>query len=277
MKININGSIVEITDEDLSKAIEDKKDSIDITNDDIVVRSKEDFDTFTTNTRNEGKLAGTEIGRKELFEALEIDSEGTGAHKSVEKSKALITTWQTGITSTALTDANIAPDKKVKELETDLATLRTNLVTSEGQTTALQGQFDTYKKDQNLSGQYSSSIPDNVIMDKGDMATILKTKLRADIQDGRTVALDSSGNVMKHKTTLEPLSFGEAVTNFFTDNPQYIKTTDGGAGGVDSTGANGKQSFEDFTKEMVDAGHRPNDIKFTAVMTERLKAGTLAA
>ena len=39
MKININGSIVEITDEDLSKAIEDKKESIDITNDDIVVRS----------------------------------------------------------------------------------------------------------------------------------------------------------------------------------------------------------------------------------------------
>jgi hypothetical protein len=276
MKININGNEVEVDNETLSKAIEEKTESIDITNEEIVIRSKEDFETFTTNTRNEGQTIGAEIGRKELFKALDIDSEGTGAHKSVDKSKTLITEWQTGITSNALTDAKIAPDKKVEELTADLNTLRANLETSQGETLAVQNRFDTHVKDQKLSGQFTSAIPDNVIMDKADMATILRTKLRADIQDGRTVALDSSGNVMKNKTTLEPLAFGDAVTNFFTDNPQYLKTTDGGAGGGDSTGTTGKQSIEEFTKEMVDAGHRPNDVKFNAVMQERMKAGTLA-
>jgi hypothetical protein len=276
MKININGSIVEVADDAITKAIEEKTESIEIKDENLIVRSKDDFDTYTTNTRNEGQIIGAEIGRKELFKALEIDSEGTGAHKSVDKSKSLINDWQTGLVTAALTDAKIAPDKKVDELTKDLGTLRDNLKSKEGDLLTLQGSFDNYKKDQTLSTQYSSAIPDNVIMDKNDMATILRTKLRADIQDGRTVALDTEGNVMKNATTLEPLAFKDAVTNFFTQNPQYIKSSEGGANGKDSGNSGGKQSFEEFTKEMVDAGHKPNDEQFTAVMSERLKAGTLS-
>jgi hypothetical protein len=276
MKFNINGSEVEVDNEALTKAIEEKTESIDIKNDDLVVRSKEDFDTFTTNTRNEGQTIGAEIGRKELFKALEIDSEGTGAHKSIDKSKALLNTWQAGLTETALTDAKIEPDKKVQELNRDLETLRGNLQTEKDNNITLQSQFDGYKKDQTLATQYSSAIPDNVIIDKSDMATILRAKLKADIIDGKTVALNSNGEVMKNKTTLEPLSFGEAVTDFFATNTQYIKSSDGGAGGGDSGGGNGKQTIEEFTKEMIDAGHRPNDGTFNSVMQERIKAGTLA-
>jgi hypothetical protein len=276
MKFNINGSEIEVDNEALSKAIEEKTESIDIKNEDLVVRSKEDFETFTTNTRNEGQTIGAEIGRKELFKALEIDSEGTGAHKSIDKSKALLTTWQEGLTSTALTDAKIAPDKKVEELTNDLNILRGNLTAEKDKNTELIGQFEGYKKDQTLATQYSTAIPDNVIMDKSDMATILRTKLKADIIDGKTVALNANGEVMKNSTTLEPLSFGEAVSDFFATNTQYIKGSDGGAGGGDSGGGNGKQSIEEFTKEMIDAGHRPNDATFNSVMQERLTAGTLA-
>ena len=113
MKININGNTVEIEDEVITKAIEEKTESIDIKSDTLVIRSTADEATFSENKRTEGIAVGAEIGRKEVIKGLGI--EGEGLHKSDEVSIKAIQDFSSGLVTKALEDAKIEPNAKIEE------------------------------------------------------------------------------------------------------------------------------------------------------------------
>lgn len=275
MKFNIKGNTVEVSDEDLSKALEDKAESIELKTDELEVRTKEDFETYTNNIRSEAKNQGEEIGRKELFKSLELDSEGTGAHKDVNKSVDLLKTWSGGLVDNALSEAKIEPDKKVQELTADLNTMRTNFQTEQQRVVEAQSELTEFKTGIDMRKAIAKALPDNLNIPEDDMVLLLSNRVPVKKSDsGGFVALNGSGDVMKNQN-LEPLPLKEAFAPFFNDNPHYLKAADGGAGGGDSGTGGSKQSFEEFTKEMSEQGITPNSMQFNDIMMSRVKDGKL--
>ena len=276
MKFNINGSTVEVSDEDLSRAIEEKTESLDVKAEDLEVRSKSDFEVYTTNIRAEAKTQGEEIGRKELFKTLELDTEGTGAHKDLNKSVEALNTWSNGLKDQALLDAKIEPDKKVQELTDDLKIMRGQFNEEQQKVAEVKGQFTEFKTGIEKTAAIAGALPDNLNIPKDDMILLLSSRVPVKKNDnGIFVATDSTGNTIKNQN-LEPLSLKDAFIPFFNDNPHYLKKADGGAGGGDSGTGGSKQSFEEFTKEMTDQGMRPNSPQFNDIMIQRMKDGKLA-
>ena len=112
MKLSINGTEIEVSDADLTAAIE-KKEGVSITNDDLYVNTTEKNNTYIDNLKKEQITIGSDIGRKELFKSLDIDYDGTGAHKDDEKAKALMNSWAKGLSDEAVKQAGVAPEVKV--------------------------------------------------------------------------------------------------------------------------------------------------------------------
>ena len=81
MKLNINGREIEVADEELSKAIEEKKESLEIKSD-LSIRTAEEETTFVENLKTGSNTAAYEIGRKNVLKGLGIEVEGQ--HKSDE-------------------------------------------------------------------------------------------------------------------------------------------------------------------------------------------------
>lgn len=277
MKILINGVVTEVDNDALKKAIEDNSESFEIKSEDFVIRTAEDQTTYETNLKSASQTIGEEIGRKNLFKALDIDIEGTGAHKDVNKSVETLTGWSNGLTQKAITDANIEPNKKVEELTRDLETLRNSKTEAETKYSDLQNQFTSYKNDLTVSNAFNNAMPDNLTIPKDDMSMLVRNKIKTGFDDnGNITVLDANGNVKKD-SNLNPVTLESEINSFFDQNKMYLKKAEGGSGEGDSTGGNGngKQSLEAFTKEMSEQGIKPNTEQFNSIMSDRIKAGSL--
>lgn len=274
MKFNINGNEVEIKDEDLAKAIEEKKESIDLTIEDVIIRSTTDEATFKENTEKAAQVVGMEIGRKNLLKGFGIEVDG--AHKEESKSIEAFTSHITSKVASELENAKIAPDKKVEELQKDKDQLILN-------NTSLQEQFDNFKKDSVVKDQnqkrintLSGLIPENTLNTREDTLTIMSVKLNTGFsEEGIMFGIGEDGKPMKNTKTMEFLSMKEVVSNFFDDNQSLLKGSSGGANGGDSSGGDNKQTFEEFVEETSKDNIAPNSTAFNTLMIERQKAGTL--
>lgn len=275
MKLNINGKEVEVSDEDLSKALEEKVDTFEVKAESLTIRSEEEETSFKENLRKEGIATGAEIGRKEVLKGFEL--EGDGLHKSDATAIDAIKGLMKENTDAALKDANIEPDKKVAELEKDLGTLRTTIDTQEKTIADKELMFSSFKKQQTMESAFADLIPDNGLLPNKDLLTIMKANIKADVDDnGNVFGIGADGQPIKD-STLNVLPMKEVVSTFFNDNPHLLKKAEGGGGGDggDSGGDGGKQSLEDFTKEMNDAGHQTNGEEFNKQLQERIKAETV--
>lgn len=273
MKLNINGKLIEVADEEITKAIDEKKEQIDVTAD-LVLRTKEEDTTFQENLKKETIKIGAEIGRKEVIKGLGIEKEGV--HKSDETAIATLKDWAEVFASQKLEAAKIEPNKKVDELTKDLNTLKATIQEKETAYNGVLNEFNNYKKSNKINSDLSGAIPDNVILPKEDMMTIIGMKVKLDVDDNnRTIGIGADGQPLKNQTTLEPLPIKDVVNNFFSENPQYLKGSSGGAGGSDSLDKSGVQSIDQFIAEQTQLGIKPNSEQFNNVMQERIKAGTL--
>ena len=274
MKLDINGKIIELDKETVQKALEDENPVIELKKEDLIIRSKDEDSVFSENLRKEGIATGAEIGRKEVIKGIGI--EGEGLHKSDESAISAIKTWHESSVSTALKDAGQEPDKKLAEKDKDIRTLQTTVADLQEQKQSLESNFATYKKDITIQSTLSSLIPENAILPKNDMLKLMKDGLTLDIdENGHVYGIGSDGQPMKDPTTLALKPVKDVIKGYFDQNPQYLKKSDGGAGGGDSGGASGKQSMAEFITEMKEAGHTVNGAEFNNIMGERIKAGTL--
>ena len=276
MKLNINGKVIEVSNEDLSKALEEKKDSIDLKSDDFIVRTKDEDDLFAKNKEKEGLSIGAEIGRKELIKGLGIESDG--AHKSDKTAIEAIKNIISGNVTKALTDAKIEPNKKIEELKADMELLRSNLTKSQDELKNKSSEFQSFKQGLEVDNELISLMPDNTLLPKKEMLILFKSKQKVEkLESGQTVGLGIDGQPLKNTTTLQALPLKEVVTNFFSENSQYLKGAEGGAGGSDSSGGNSKKSWEQFEKEQSEKGHQLNGEEYIKDMQDEIKAGRLEA
>lgn len=274
MKFNINGNEVEIKDEDLTKAIEEKKESFDLKIEDVVIRSTEEEATFKENTEKAAQVVGMEIGRKNLLKGFGIEVDG--AHKEESKSIEAFTSHITSKVASELESAKIAPDKKVEELQKDKEQLILN-------NTSLQDQFDNFKKDSVVKDQnqkrintLSGLIPENTINTREDTLTLMNARLNTGFNEkGVMFGIGEDGEPMKNTKTMELLPMKEVVSNFFDNNKSLLKGSSGGANGGDSTGGDNKQTLVEFVEETSKDNIAPNSTAFNTLMIERQKAGLL--
>ena len=273
MKININGKMVEVDNDILSKAIEDKTESIEVKAD-FVMRTKAEDELFTTNLKKESTKIGAEIGRKEVIKGLGIETDGS--HKSDTTSIESIKEWSNGMIKQSLLDAKIEPNKKLEERDSDILTLKGTIKGLEEKNSTLGSDFSSFKKTQTIQNSLSSLIPDNAILPREDMMSLISNKIKVDVNEhGQVFGIGADGNPLKNSTTLELTPLKEIVGTFFAENTQYTKGASGGAGGGDSRGADATQSIEKFIEEMADNNTDPNSPEFLKQMEERMSAGTL--
>ena len=275
MKLNINGNLVDVDVEAFNKAIEDKQESFEIKSDDLVIRSTESQELYETNLKKEVGDYKVEIGRKEVLNALGLETEGKGLHKSVDKSVGAINEFISEYTKTALNDAGKAPDGKIKELTNDLETLRGNLSAKDLEIESAKGEFNTYKKNQTISNVLSNNIPENTILPKSDILTIVSSQISLDIDDnGNSFGYGKDGQPIKDGDR-SVVSGDNIVKSFFENNPQYLKPVTGGAGGGDSTGNGGKIKFDDLVKQQASIGNSPSSAEFKAEAARLQSTGVL--
>ena len=275
MQLNINGNTVDLDIEAFNKAIEDKQESFEIKSDDLVIRSTESQNLYEENLKKEVGDYKVEIGRKEVLNALGIENEGKGYHKSVDKSIGAINDFISQSTKTALEEAGKAPDGKIKELTTDLETLRGNLLAKDSEIEAAKGEFNTYKKNQTISNVLMNNIPENTILPKADIMTIVKSQINLDIDDnGNSFGLGKDGQPIKDADR-SVIGGDNIVKSFFDNNPQYLKAASGGAGGGDSTGNGGKIKFDDFVKQQSSIGNTPSSAEFKQEAARLQSTGNL--
>jgi len=273
MQLNINGKTIEVSNDDLKQALEENKETFELSSEDLVVRSKEDDTKYIENLRNEGQKAGIEIGHKNILRGLGI--EGEGLHRASDKALEAINGFVTGKVSDELKSAQLEPNKKVEELTKDLETLRSNLGTKEQAFEDLQNQFGTYKKRQTIDSRLMELIPDNTVIPKKDVLKLMADNIKLDLNDsGQIFGVGSDGQPLKdeHLNLLQDKSI---VSKYFDENPHYLTKPQGGNGGADSNGGASKQSVQDFNKEMKDAGYELNSPKFVEIMNQRIAAGKL--
>ena len=262
MKLNINGNSLDLDIEAFNKAVEGGQESFDIKSDAFVIRSTESQTLYEDNLKKEVGDYKVEIGRKEVLNALGIENEGNGFHKSVDKSIGAIKDFINQSTKSALEEAGKAPDGKIKELTTDLETLRSNLLAKDSEIEAAKGEFNTYKKNQTISNVLSSNIPENTILPKSDILTIVSSQISLDIdENGNSFGYGKDGQPIKDGDR-SVISGDNIVKTFFDNNPQYLKQASGGAGGGDSTGEGGKIKFNDFIKQQGEIGNTPSSAEF---------------
>lgn len=276
IKFNIGGVIIEKEFDEISQASEKgteikiESDKLIVKSEDNIVYKKEDFETFKTNLSNDeykkGKTAGIEMAVKDAKEKHGLEFEGRSMDNFADAFKNKIES-----------DSKIEPNAKVKELQTDLESVRGNY-------TSLQSDFDTYKtgiaeketrakKDATLL----SFIPENGLkVSRGITAMALKTESGIDIdydEHGKSV-VTMNGEIVKNKTTLAPIDPATFITEQLT-SLDLIKKADGGKGGGDDTGNGSVSNYDKFVEEMEANDISEGSEKFGIEMNKRIKEKTL--
>jgi ribosomal protein S13 len=272
MKLNINGKIVEIEDSILSKAIEDKTESIEVKSE-LVIKTKEEHDSYTSNVKKEDRVIGVEIGRKEVLRGLGI--EGEAVHKDVETAVKAAQDALSSAATKALENAKIEPDKKVKELQGDLKAIQAALADEKKANELNQSNFENYKKEEKIGSYLRDNLPKDLVLPAKDMIKLVKDDIKLNLdENGNIYGLGTDGQPLKDENR-NLVTGDKIIASYFEKNVHYRKPLEGGAGGGDSTGGSSKKTLAEFTKEQTEAGVLPNSPKFIEAMQSQQEAGKL--
>jgi hypothetical protein len=275
MKFKIGQVEIEVSNEDVSKAIETgelelKSDKLIEKTEDTVIYSKSDFDTYTENIKKEEykatKQKAEEMAMKAVKNEFGFEIEG---YKDVK-------TFVSSVKEKIIEDAKIKPDQKIQTLENDLAQVRENLKAKETEFTTFKEsvvQKETRaKKDAILAGL----IPKEGLKVSTDITLLaLKNKgLDVNLTDDGKTEFVFNGEVIKNASTLEPTDGKDFVLNKLTELELFTKPN-GGAGGGDETGGSQAGSYEAFVKEMKSQDIDEGTSEFNVEMNKRISDKTL--
>lgn len=268
VKIVINGQVIELPKESITQGIE--KGEVTITDENILMFKKEEYETRTKNIEkesyNKGKKDGVEIEWKETKRKLGIDIEGKNGDEIIDAYRVKI-----------LADAKVEPNEKIKEHEKTIGQLRVNLTKAETEKNELQISFQKKEKDMKISSILYNTIPDKAVNEtftKNDIISLYKSNgFGVDISDGKEVAT-FNGEIVKDDKTLEPLSVKTVVEKFVNDKG-LIKKEPGRDDKDKVLIKDQKNTLDAFEKEMKEKGIKYNSPEYISEMKSRIKDKTL--
>lgn len=167
------------------------------------------------------------------------------------------------------------PSEREKQLEADLNQMTMNFQSEQEKATGLEQQLGQIKTEATISGALNLGSIDsgNLLLPKSDIDTLFKTKNTIKQTENGLVLMNPDGTIKKNDKTLAPISVTEAYQSYVESN--FVKKPSGGSGGDDDPGGSGGASYDDFVKEMSDAGHREGSERFNQELIKRQKDGTL--
>jgi hypothetical protein len=255
-----------IKEGELKTIIEDKDEKpLPVAIDTFEIVPKTEYDTRITNMKKEAGTAAVEIAVKEARTKLNLDFQG----KTVENLIA-------AANKKALEDAKIEPDKKVKELSTDLEKMKNNYETEKQRADRIEGEYKQKEKLRTINTNIVGALPKQTIIPLDEVAELALRKAAAngivpDISDTGAVIFKKGDDILKDKN-LVPLKADEVLKDFYTP---YIKPATGGDGGGDGTGQAKPGSFDAFCIEMNEKGIREGTKAFNDEMKDRITKKTL--
>ena len=253
----------------LKAAIENEED-VDIEIGELVILTKEDHDKREANiikreeeVKKNSKDVGVEMAIKQVRNDRGLDFEG----KTMDNLLA-------AVEAKVLSDAKIAPDKKISELEGDIKQMRTNFQQEQEKTEGLQERLNGISNDSVISNQLTLGDIDsgNLNLSKSRIDSLFLAENKIEVREGIPVGIDNSGDPIKDKTTLDLIPVSDLYQDFAKT---FVKQTTGGAGLGNEGGKTGEGTYDSFKKEMETQGINEGSEKFAITMNERLGDGTL--
>jgi hypothetical protein len=255
---------LKLEDGSLSSAIENEEE-VDVEIPELVIKTKEDHESFVKNTADDAKIAGVEMAVKDARTKLGLDFEGKTIDNLLDAHG-----------KKTLTDAKDElgePDTKIAELKKDNDLLRGNLTKKDEEIVSLKSNMETTQTQLEIDQKLNSVIPDNLNISNGDALILFKNKHDVSLGDNKELVIRKDGEVLKNSENANPLSAKEVMTDFAT--PFVTKPGGGGGGDDEPGGGGGTDALGAFTKEMKEKGHDEGSQAFNMEMQKRIANGTL--
>jgi len=257
MKIKIGNLTFEVSKEQLDGSSEEL-----VLGEGLIIRNAEEETSFIENHKRDARREGVEIAVKKQRETLGLDFQGKTVDNLLEHYKNKV-----------LADAQIEPAEQLKKINATLTEKEVALRNALERAENSERTFNQFRTQNDIDRDIDGILPEGLILPKEDMKALLRLKLKFDKDEaGRTVALDSMGNVIKNPTTADAMPVKDVLENFFRDNPSYLKDITGGGGSGDSKQKGNKISVDDFTKQMSEKGVAFNSDTYTAELTKLVEA-----
>lgn len=263
VKFNINGNVISLDSELITKGIE--LGEIKIEND-FKIYSPEQFTEIEKEIRNDEykntKDKASEIFTKMLKSDFGIEAEGKDMKKVMETFKTKI-----------LNDANIEPNKRIGELEKDLETLRSNLTTKEKEFLDFQEGISKKEKQSKIESFILSKLP------KEGTTLPAEKLIKVLAIDGYSFDFDEEGKVIpklnneiiKNQSTRLVENIDKVLNEAIEP---YLVNHESGRGGNSSKGQK-QSSIESFNEEMTKKGISIDSIEYNKEMSFRIANKTL--
>jgi len=228
-----------------------------------VILDKSVYDERISNIKKDSSIMSNDIFIKELRNAFELEFEGKTKENLIDAFKTKIEKEK----AEGIKD----PEQRYTTLKTDFEKLQANFTAKDKEIEDIKTRNSEKEKRSVIVNEVFKFIPDNALVSKNTILIEAEQKgYKFDIDDGKTVVRDESGEILKNETTLSPKSVKEFMESFITP---FLPAVEGGGGGKDETGGGKAGSFDAFMKEAEKNGW--DNAKVNEEIMKRTKDGTL--
>jgi len=209
--------------------------------------------------------AGMEIQIKNLKEKTGIEFDGKSEDKFIETFKAK-----------TLTDANIKESDKVKEKDTVIEGLRSNIATLTTEKEGILKESKTAQLDSDILSWTIDKKPDN-LSNKEWLAMI---KLNNEISDNEgQLVVKRDGKIVSNPTDLKPIAAKDALVSYIDERKwgkvvEDTKALAGRGAGDSKNSILGIANMKQFNEHLTSAGINPNGQQAQALLAEVTTANT---
>jgi len=226
---------------------------------DRVVKTKEEFEAYTTNLKKEHGNASVEMAIKAVRNEMGLEFQGKNMENLLESYKEKV-----------LKEASIEPNEKISKLESQLGEFKTKLEERNNAFTELETNYKREGQERSINNKLLNSIPENTTLSADDILVLFKSKYEVDLNDGSMV-FKKDGKELKDEN-LNPLGLDSIMNEFVQP---YAKKAEGGSGKGTETGNFKAGSIEAFDKRMADQGHKIGSEAYMSQMSKEMSDGTL--
>lgn len=263
-------ALLKISEADLIRAASET-DEVDITiPTDLQVLTAAELATRDTNKKNEGITVGKELIVKDIKKDSGLDYTGEGSLDPARLIREL--------TTKAVNDAKIEPNKKVELMQDQVTALQKQLAEKETAITTISQQAQEKMFDADLRTWMPANRKTDLMQDT-EFAQLVKQNLTFQRDEtGAIVSVLSNGQVLRDDKTQNPIAPADAVKKLFNDRKWVAEEstgTDGrGAGnsGVGGSGGGKYSKLSDMKKAWIDEGKNPISPDFQAALEAEYKA-----
>lgn len=185
----------------------------------IQALTKTELESRDRNKYNEGKTAGTEMVIKDIKAKHNLEVEGVDPDKVVE-----------AIGKKAVTDAGIAPDAAVTEQKKLTQQWKDKAAAAEQTIASVKAEKEQLAHDNKIRALLPKNRAD--ILTDDEFLMSVNGRFKIETRENKEVVIDRATNeIIQDKTSLEPVTPGKVIENYFGERKWVTDPNAGGGSG----------------------------------------------